>query len=152
MRSLMMVGALALALSACASRPRDPAAAVSDTVRSELFVAREAVWRAYFEGDTTRLVQLLPAQMVGMGMNRADIIRHSIGFREEGGRFRSVSFTGDELLVKGDMAVLWSRYRVETIRDGAPHTSSGFATEVFVREGGRWINPHWQLREDKTTP
>ncbi len=37
----------------------DPPSLDSATLQ-ELIVAREAVWRAYFEGDSARLVELLP--------------------------------------------------------------------------------------------
>lgn len=122
--------------------------AVSPELRAALFEARDAVWRAYFEADSAKLVGLLPEQMVAMGQHRADIIRGAQGFKSGGGKFVGITFTDDELLVKGDMAVIWSRYRVETTRAGQPNIMTGKAIEIFVLENGKWVNPYWHLDEE----
>jgi hypothetical protein len=47
--------------------------------------------------------------------------------------------------VYGGTAILYSLYSCETEKQGRRETSSGRATEVFVRRGGRWVNTGWHL-------
>jgi hypothetical protein len=110
----------------------------------ELIAAREAVWRAYFEGDSARLVELLPEKMFAMH-DRAQIIADSRGFAASGGRFVGITFTDDRFFVRGDVAQVQSRYRVALTNAGKPDTMSGFAIELFEKRDGRWINPSWHL-------
>ena len=139
---------LLLAIAVMAVVPPCAGQALSPAERQSLFAAREAVWRAYFEGDSARLVQLLPERMVAMGKHRDDIIRDAQAFRSGGGKFLGITFSDDEVLIKGTMAVVWSRYRVQTTTNGEPHVMAGIATEIFVLENGRWINPYWHLHDD----
>ena len=113
--------------------------------RTALIAAREAVWRAYFNGDSLGLVAALPERMVGMGKHRDAIIADAIGFRQGGGTLVSVTFTDDEFLVEGTMALILSNYRVVTRHDGREGVMSGKAIEVFTLKDGRWLNPYWHL-------
>ena len=139
MRLLTALLLIAAAQSARAQDSPDPA------TRAALVAAREAVWRAYFQGDSAALVQLLPERMTAMGRDRADIIRDSQGFVKAGGGFVRMEFTQDEFFVNGNTAILWSRYVAHTTMKGKPNEMSGRAIELFVKENGRWINPHWHL-------
>jgi len=125
-------------------------AEVGARTRAELVTAREAVWRAYFQGDSAALVRLLPARMTAMGRDRAEIIQDAITFRREGGRYAGMEFTQEEFFVSGNTAVLWSHYVAHvTDASGSPSEMKGKAIELFVKRNGRWINPHWHLDSDK---
>lgn len=111
-----------------------------------LITAREAVWRAYFQGDTAALVRLLPEKMVAMGRDRAAIIQDAKAFAKEGGKYLGIAFTQDQFFVNGNTAILWSHYDARlTDAAGKPNSMSGMAIELFVKQDGRWINPHWHL-------
>ena len=129
--------------------PLIPVAAQQPTPaqRTALLAAREAVWRAYFNGDSLGLVAALPERMVGMGKHRDAIIADAIGFRTGGGKLVSVSFSNDEFLVEGTMALLLSDYRVVTSHGGKEGVMAGKAIEVFTLQDGRWRNPYWHLDE-----
>lgn len=113
--------------------------------RTALIAARDAVWRAYFNGDSLGLVAALPEQMVSMGKHRDAIIADAIGFRQGGGKLVSVTFADDEFLVEGTMALLLSNYRVVTTNGGQEQVMAGRAIEVFTLHDGRWLNPYWHL-------
>ncbi|MEP6495603.1 MAG: nuclear transport factor 2 family protein [bacterium] len=141
MRILSALLFIAAAQSARAQAAPDPA------TRAALITAREAVWRAYFQGDSVALVQLLPEKMTAMGRDRGQIIREAQGFVKGGGRFVRMEFTNDEFFVNGNTAILWSHYVAHTTNAGRPNDMSGRAIELFVKENDRWINPHWHLDE-----
>lgn len=158
-------GALALMLSvACGAPESDSSATVAEaspavtpslasTVtdaddHAALVIAREAVWRAYFSGDSAALVQLLPEKMVHMGHHRDQIIRDAQEFKRSGGVYRGITFSGDEFFVRGEVAVVFSKFRVDIERNGKPDPFSGQAIELFERKDGRWINPSWHLDND----
>lgn len=124
------------------------AGSLDPRVRTELEVAREAVWRAYFQGDSSALVRLLPERMTAMRQDRAAIIRDARAFANTGAKYQGIEFTGNEFFVSGDVAIVWSHYVVRlTDRDGKPIPMTGRAIELFVRHNGTWINPHWTLQE-----
>jgi hypothetical protein len=127
--------------------PTIPVAAQQPTPaqRTALLAARDAVWRAYFHGDSLGLVAALPERMVGMGKHRDAIIADAIGFRQGGGRLVSVTFTDNEFLVDGTMALILSNYRVVTTNEGKESVMAGKAIEVFTLKEGRWLNPYWHL-------
>lgn len=129
-----------------------PLAAQSGGARppADLVLAREAVWRAYFEGDSARLVELLPEHMNGMdGQHRADIIRDARAFVAGGGRFVAIAFVDQDYYALGDVVITWARYRVQLRNANGPFEMNGVAIELFERQGGRWINPSWHLHADR---
>jgi len=130
---------------ACGTQRASPTLDASPAERADLFAARDAVWKAWFAGDSARLAELLPERMVGMGQDRAAIIAEAIAFRQAGGRLDSLAFTDDELVVRDGMAVVYSRYRAHTTVAGRRDSMVGAATELFVKDGARWINPSWHL-------
>ena len=123
--------------------------AEAEDPRPALIVARDAVWRAYFEGDSAKLVELLPDTMVAMGKHRADIIRDAQAFVADSGRFLGIRFSDDEFYVRGDVALVFSRYRVDLVRGGKPAPMTGRAIELFEKRNGRWINPSWHLDDSQ---
>lgn len=120
--------------------------AVDSTTHAQLVDAREAVWRAYYGGDTARLEELLPEPMIGMGTTRADIIAQSAEFAH-GRKLVAIEFSCDEFYVNGDVAVVFSNYRVQHDLNGHQLVDAGRAIELFERRGGRWVNPSWHLDE-----
>jgi len=128
------------------SPPCAPAAQASadSLTRAQLVAARDAVWRAYYQGDTIALGGLLPDPMFGMGQTRADIIASAASFGQ-GRTLVDIAFTCDEFYVSGDVAVVLSNYRVDHEHDGTRLVDAGRAVEVFERRDGRWINPYWHL-------
>lgn len=115
---------------------------------AQLLADREAVWRAYFEGDSARLTELLPERMNGMdGKHRADIIRDARAFAAGGGQFIGITFEDRDYYERGDVAITWARYRVRLRNTQGPFEMNGVAIELFERRDGRWINPSWHLHE-----
>jgi hypothetical protein len=41
----------------------------ADQIDRDVLIAREAAWRAYFDGDVQTLGDLLPPEFIGIGMN-----------------------------------------------------------------------------------
>lgn len=113
--------------------------------KTALIAARDAVWRAWFNGDSLGLVAALPEQMVGMGKHRAAIISEAMEFRRGGAKLVSIAFTDDEFLVQDGVALVLSNYRVVTSNNGAEGVTAGKAIELFTLQGGRWLNPYWHL-------
>ena len=152
----MRIVALALAagLAGCGGGSRSDTGlgtpAASDS--AALIAAREAVWRAYFAGDSARLVELLPERMVGMPQDRREIIANAQQFRRGGGLLREISFSDDEIVMRDGIAVTYARYRVLLENAGKRDSMVGFAIELFVKEDGRWINPSWHLHEEGRPP
>jgi hypothetical protein len=144
-RCVTAILAFALApISATAQQTQN----IDAATRAELVTAREAVWRAFYQGDSAALVQLLPERMTAMGENRAQIIRSAIEMKRSGVRYQRMEFTNDQFFVNGNVAVVWSDYVVHLLDGkGKPMRRPGRAIELFVRERGRWINPHWHLDE-----
>ena len=113
--------------------------------RAALLEARDAVWRAWFAGDSARLVELLPERMVGMGEDRAKIIADAQAFQRGGSVLTGISFSEDEIVMRDGIAVTYARYRVLLENAGKRDSMVGFAIELFVKEDGRWVNPSWHL-------
>ena len=145
-RATLLIGALCVAATSCGA---DPGVAEVEDPRPALILARDAVWRAYFGGDSAKLVELLPDTMVAMGKHRADIIRDAQAFVADSGRFLGIRFSDDEFYVRGDVALVFSRYEVNLTRRGKPAPMSGRAIELFEKRNGRWINPSWHLDDDQ---
>lgn len=122
---------------------------VSPTIRAQLLAARIAVWTAWFKGDSAALSKLLPSAVAagdgGGWQSRAETMAASAQFAQEGGRLVSLTFDSTTISLHGDVAVLQARYRLVLRQKGTPHEEKGFATEVFVKQNGRWLNPLWNL-------
>jgi hypothetical protein len=147
----MRIVALALAagLIGCGTANRAGTAGPAASDHAALLAAREAVWRAYFAGDSALLVALLPERMVGMPQDRAEIIADAQRFRAGGGVLRAITFSDDEIVMRDGIAVTYARYQVQLENAGRRDSMTGFAIELFVKEGGRWTNPSWHLHEGR---
>ena len=124
---------------------------VDEATRRELLAARDAIWHAWFANDTAQLQRLLPRATTavepgGSWQNRQEILDGAREFAEGRGKLTRLEFSDTQILLDGDIAVVHSTYRLETVTSGKTAPSRGRATEVFVREGGRWVNPFWHLQ------
>ena len=78
---------LAVLMSASSSR-----VAANVAIDPEVLVAREATWRAFYDGDVKTLGDMLPEDFIGINMNdapftnRAKVLDAARAFRERGGR------------------------------------------------------------------
>jgi ketosteroid isomerase-like protein len=118
--------------------------------RAQILEAREAVWRAWFAGDTTRLTTLVPPELITLEDsddfgNRASTIEGSRGFAKSGGKLTRLVFPRTELQAYGQTVILYTTYEMDLTEAGQTRTDRGVATEVFVRQNGKWVNTGWQL-------
>ena len=124
---------------------------LSESARKELLIAREAVWRAWYGGDTARLKDLLPPELVTLGPGESGwgvhdgIIAASEQFAKNGGKLTRLDFPRTEIQSYGSTAIIYTSYVLDVVRGGRGHTETGKATEIFVRRGGKWLNTGWQL-------
>ncbi len=120
-----------------------------------LLQARETVWRAWFDGNTKTLAELVPAETIVMSggedrwKNQADVLQSAMEFHAQGGKLVRLEFPRTEVQHFGDVAIVWSSFLVETEVGGKRTSSSGRATEIFVRENGHWSNPGWHTESNK---
>ena len=122
-----------------------------DPVKKSLLEAREAVWRAWYGGNTAMLMELLPEELVTVGDggdgfgSRDVIVAASARFAKGGGKLTRIDFPKTEIQAYGATAIIYTTYELEISQGGKTRIEKGKATEVFVRRGGRWLNTGWQL-------
>jgi ketosteroid isomerase-like protein len=108
----------------------------------ELLRTREAVWRAWFAGDTKTLEELVPPETIVMSGGekgwkyQADVLRSSADFHSRGDKLIRLEFPRTEVQHFGDVAVVWSSYALETEIDGKRSSGASRVTEIFVRRNG----------------
>lgn len=135
-----------------ADRQRSQFRPLSDEERTSLLAAREAVWRAWFAGDTAALAELVPPELVTIESSANTFGTHqstladSRGFAASGAKLTRLTFPRTEFQAYGNTAVLYTTYEMD-IRssDGRMRTERGAGTEVFLERNGRWLNTGWQL-------
>jgi hypothetical protein len=153
LRSLAVACSLAVATTRALdaqSHARD-AAPLDPAVVASLDSARVAVWRAWFAGDTVALAQLIPATLAAgspLGWtSRAQSFAESVESAASGRKLVDIRFDSTTIDLHDDVAVMRARYRCTfELPNHQRDTIAGSATEVFVRERGRWVNPFWYLR------
>jgi ketosteroid isomerase-like protein len=124
---------------------------MGDDEKKELLAAREAVWRAWFSGQTATLNKVLPAELITIEPDGSfgtlnSNLDGSRGFAAAGGKLTRLVFPKTEIQSYGATAILYTTYEMDLLSDGKPTTHKGAATEVFVRQpDGRWVNTGWQL-------
>ncbi len=123
---------------------------VDANTRRELESARDSVWRAWFAGDVRALERLIPAGLAAGSPysweDRAATIEGSRRAAASGRRLVEIRFDSTSIRLRGNVAVMQAKYLyVLQGRDGTRDTTRGIATEVFVRENKRWVNPFWYL-------
>lgn len=123
---------------------------LGDGERKELLAAREAVWRAWFAGDTDALAKLVPPELITLESSdtfgtRASNLEGSRGFAASGGKLTRIAFPRTEFQAYGSTVILYTTYELELVDGAKKNTERGVATEIFVKQNGRWINTGWQL-------
>ncbi len=124
-----------------------------EPARKSLLAAREAVWRAWFAGDTKQLTELLPEDTIAINSGgeeewpgRDAILESSRQFAAGGNKLVRLEFPRTEIRAYGRTAVIYTTYLFETeSSNGRRSTSTGRATEFFVLRDGKWLNPGWHL-------
>jgi ketosteroid isomerase-like protein len=144
-------GVFGIALLAAVMSGAGSQVAAGAAIDPEVLVAREAAWRAFYDGDVKALGELLPEEVIAIGMNdapfadRAKILDASRAFHERGGRLVRLVFPETQAQRFGDVVVLYGRYEIVLQSGGAERTLRGRLTEVFVRRDGKWLHPGWHL-------
>lgn len=125
---------------------------VAPAVASALASARDAVWRAWFAGDTIALSKLVPSVLSAGSRqrpweSRATTFLEARAFANSGARLVDLRFDSTTIVLDGTVAVMRSRfaYTIES-RNHERNTITGRATEIFVQENERWLNPFWYLQ------
>jgi hypothetical protein len=155
MRRLALIIALTVASHSGATAQATPAPAAAQAVdaatRAQLEQAREAVWRAWFAGDSTALERLIPRAVAagspGGWEDRAATLEGSRQSAAGGRRLVEISFDSTTIALHDRLAIMHARFTyVLEGTDGKRVTARGIATEVFVRQNGQWVNPFWYLQ------
>jgi hypothetical protein len=127
-------------------------APIEGAARRSLLEAREAVWRAWYGGDTAALKEMLPPELVtidGGGWGERDgVIAAAERFAKSGGKLTRLQFPKTEIQAYGATAIIYTSYELDVLEGGRTRTERGKATEVFVRRAGKWLNSGWQLAPD----
>jgi hypothetical protein len=152
----MRIAAVALALVTTAAPLYGQAAprmamTLTGTELAELEAVRKAVWVDWFTGDTAALRKVLGPELVAISdgaphwQSLEESLAASASFKGDGGKLVSVSFDSTLTHRFGETVVMFSHYTVVTERGDSRQTRKGRATEVFVRENGRWVHTSWHL-------
>jgi hypothetical protein len=124
---------------------------LSDEDRAAVLKAREAVWRAWFAGDTKALSSLVPPELITIDPGSDTFgslesnLEGSRGFAASGGKLARLVFPHTSFQVYGNTVILYTTYEMDLVTGGKKTTERGAATEIFVRRGDRFINTGWQL-------
>ena len=111
-------GVLGIALLAAVMSASGSRVAADAAIDPEVLAAREAAWRAFYDGDVKTLGDQLPEDFIGINMNdgpftnRAKVLESSRAFRERGGRLISLTFPETHVQRYGDVVVLYGRFEV----------------------------------------
>lgn len=125
------------------------AAPVAETARADVLATRDAVWRAWFANDRVTLDRLLPADMIALNAgdstwyDRAGVLRMAAQFAAAGGRLVELYFPRTRVQRFGDVAIVYSTYRIEFQQAGQRYVVRGRATDTFVKTEDSWINTGW---------
>jgi ketosteroid isomerase-like protein len=154
-RRSAIAGLLSLPLAgrAIAGPPRNDASSANV---GDLLAVRERVWRQWFAGDRKALMDILPADFVGISAgdspfrNREEAIKDSEGFVAAGNTLADLRFSDNHIQTIGNATIIYCRFSFTVQgKDGAPRTTVGRATEVFSWTGKRWLHPGWHLDSGK---
>ena len=151
MRTLLSILALALAPSMLGAQ----STTLDAKSRGDLLATRELAWRAWFSGDNKTLEAMLPAEFVGVGWgggpwnSKAESIAASQEFAKNGGKLHTLDFPKTEIQAYGDVAFVYSTYKVAFASGGQDVVQEGRSTEIFVRKNGKWLHPGWHLDSGK---
>ena len=124
-------------------------------IRQRILAAREAVWKAWFTNDRAALEKLIPEETIAINngqegwSDRAAILGGAKKFVDSGGKLVRLEFPKTEIQVYGNTVIIYTTYLCETEVNGQRSTSTGRATEMFVRRGDDLVNVGWHLDSGK---
>ena len=124
---------------------------VSPDMRQRILAAREAVWKAWFTNDRATLEKLIPEETIAIDSgeqrwsDRAAILANAKRFVDSGGKLLRLEFPKTEIQVYGNTVIIYTTYVYEVEVNGQRSTSSGRATEMFVRRGDTLVNVGWHM-------
>jgi hypothetical protein len=124
---------------------------LGEAEKKDVLATREAVWHAWFAGDTKHLRSVLAPELITIGSSSPGFgsldsnLAESRGFAAGGGKLTRLTFPTTEFQAYGATVILYTTYEMDLLVDGKTRTERGAATEVFVRQNGRWIHTGWQL-------
>jgi len=129
--------------------------ALSSQIRQRILAAREAVWKAWFTNDRAVLERLIPEETIAIDnggegwSNRDAILAGARRFVDSGGKLVRLEFPKTEIQVYGNTVIIYTTYLYETEVTGQRSTTSGRATEMFVRRGDDLLNVGWHMDSGK---
>lgn len=123
---------------------------LGDAEKREVLATREGVWRSWFAGDAKQLTSVLAPELITIDSSSRfgsleSNLEASRGFAAGGGRLTRLVFPTTEFQAYGATVILYTTYDMDLLVDGRTRTERGAATEIFVRQGDRWIHTGWQL-------
>jgi ketosteroid isomerase-like protein len=128
---------------------------IGPEVRARILAAREAVWKAWFANDRAALEKLIPEEVIaindgqGEWSDRAAVLDDAKRFAESGGKLVKLEFPKTQIQVYGNTVLVYTTYVYEIEMNGKRSTSSGRATEMFVRRGDDLVNVGWHMDSGK---
>ena len=130
------------------SKPRN----VTPEMRQWILDTRDAVWKAWFANDRSRLDKLIPEEAIAINAgskewaDRAAILAGAKAFADSGAKLVKIEFPKTNIQVYGDTVLVYTTYVYE-IEDnkGTRSTVRGRGTEMFVRRGDELVNVGWHL-------
>jgi ketosteroid isomerase-like protein len=151
LRRLAIFATFIVMLSAMA--PMGRASSPADQV--DLLKVRATVWRSWFNNDADTLRKLVPPETIVISAgeekwkHQAEVLQSAADFQREGGKLIRMEFPHTEIQRFGDVAIIYTQYVLEIEMHSKHSVSSGRATEIFVLDHGRWINPGWHTDAEK---
>ena len=133
------------------SRPMN----LTPEIRERILAAREAVWKAWFTNDRATLEKLIPEETIAIDTgetgwsDRAAVLANAKRFVDGGGKLLRLEFPKTEIQVYGNTVIIYTTYLFEIEINGQRSTTSGRATEMFVRRGDDLVNVGWHMDAGK---
>lgn len=125
---------------------------VTPEMRQWILDTRDAVWKAWFANDRSRLDKLIPEEAIGINAgskewaDRAAILAGAKAFADSGAKLVKIDFPKTDIQVYGNTVLVYTTYIYETEDNkGARKTVSGHGTEMFVRRDDELVNVGWHL-------
>ena len=128
---------------------------IGPEIRGRILAAREAVWKAWFANDRAVLEKLIPEEVIaindgeGEWSDRAAVLDGAKRFADGGGKLVKLEFPKTQIQVYGNTVLVYTTYVYEIEMDGKRSTTSGRATEMFVRRGDDLVNVGWHMDSGK---
>jgi hypothetical protein len=149
-RLLISLSAVGSAWCVWASEPQQ---SISDQTRNELFEARDAAWRSFFQEDpATAIEKTISPDVIAIQENeekwdnRVHLIVVAKAMQSQKIKLIRLEFPRTEVQVFNDIAILYYTYIFETgIEGGVSGVDAGRGTEVLMHRDGHWLDVGWHL-------